>query len=69
MPTFIFIHPTVWTQYTNVTERTDNGLIAEGEPFYKRSPKMCYHSLTRANLSDLEISIASHVVIPASGVA
>jgi len=32
----------VWPQYTNVTERqtgqTDNGLIARGEPFYKRSP-------------------------------
>jgi len=37
------IYPTVWPQYTNVTDRqtgqTDNGLIAYGEPFYKRSPK------------------------------
>jgi len=40
MPTFILIHLTVWPQYTNVTERqTDKGPIAQGEPFYKRSPK------------------------------
>ena len=49
LPTFVLIHATVWPQYTNVTERqtgqtdetdgTDNGLIASGEPFYKRSPK------------------------------
>jgi len=43
MPSFILIHPTVWLQYTNVTDRTDrqtdNGPIAQGEPFYKRSPK------------------------------
>ena len=43
--------PTVWPRYTNVTDRqtgqqadrtdkqTDNGPIAQGEPFYKRSPK------------------------------
>jgi len=46
MSSFILIHPTVWPQYTNVTDRqnrqTDNGLIAYGEPFYKRSPKN-YH--------------------------
>jgi len=35
MPSFTLIHPTVWPQYTNVTDRTDrqdrqtdNGLIA-----------------------------------------
>ena len=35
IPSGILIHPTVWPQYTNVTDRdrTDNGLIA----FYKRS--------------------------------
>jgi len=44
MPSFILIHQTVWPQYTNVTDRqdrtgqTDNGPIAYGEPFYKRSP-------------------------------
>ena len=48
-PSFILIRPTVWPQHTNVTDRqpeqdrqteeTDNGLIAYGEPFYKRSPK------------------------------
>ena len=41
-PSFILIHPTVGPQYTNVTDRTDrqtdNGLIAYGETFYKRSP-------------------------------
>ena len=25
---FILIHPTVWPQYTNVTDRTDNGVLA-----------------------------------------
>jgi len=43
MPSFILIYPTVWPQHTNVTDRqidrqthrTDNGLIAQGEPFYK----------------------------------
>jgi len=42
MPSFILIHPTVWPQYTNVTDRTgqtDNSPIGQGEPFYKRSPK------------------------------
>ena len=33
MPSFIFIHPTVWPQYTNVSDRTnrqtDNGLIVK----------------------------------------
>jgi len=32
VPSFILIHPTVWSQYTNVTDRqkrqTDNGPIA-----------------------------------------
>jgi len=46
---FTLIRPTVWPQYTNVTDRqdrtgqterqTDNGLIAWVEQFYKRSPK------------------------------
>ena len=37
---FIF-HPSVWPQYTNVTDRTgqDNGLIAYGEALYKWSPR------------------------------
>ena len=37
VPCFIFIHPTVWPQYTNVADRqdrTDNGPIVYGEPFY-----------------------------------
>jgi len=38
------IHPTVWPQYTNATDRQDrtgqdNGLIAYDELFYKRLPK------------------------------
>ena len=49
MQSFILIHPTIWPQYTNVIYRTDrqrdrtvNGLIAQGEPFYKQSPdKYC----------------------------
>jgi len=49
MPSVILIRQTVWPQYTNVTDRqterqdrtgqTDNGPIAQDEPFYKRSPK------------------------------
>ena len=42
MPSFVLIHPSVCPQYTNVTcrtDRTDNGPIAYGKPFYKRSPK------------------------------
>jgi len=45
MPSFTLIYSIVWPQYTNFTYRTgqtehiDNGLIALGEPFYKRSPK------------------------------
>jgi len=37
VPSGVLIHPTVWPQYTNVTDktdRTDNGPIAKGEPFY-----------------------------------
>jgi len=42
MPSFILIHPTVWPQYTNVTDRTRqtdrqwSGSV--GELFYKWSP-------------------------------
>jgi len=36
VPSFILIRPSVWPQYTNVTDiqdrQTDNGLIAYGEP-------------------------------------
>ena len=49
VPSFILISLTVWPQCTNITDRQDrtdrtdrqtgNGLIAQGEPFYKRSPK------------------------------
>ena len=40
VPSDILIHPTLWPQHTNVTDRqTDNGPIAQGEPFYKRLPK------------------------------
>jgi len=46
-PSFILINPTIWPQYTNVTNRqdrtgqTDNGPIAQDEPSYKKNrPKM-----------------------------
>jgi len=43
IPRGIPMHPTVWPQYTNVTDRrtgqADNDSIAWGEPFYKRSSK------------------------------
>ena len=35
VPSDILIHPTVWPQYTNITNRTDridNGPVAQGEP-------------------------------------
>ena len=55
MPSFILIHPTVWPQYTNVTDRqTDNGLIAQGEPFYKWSHKK--RSLEREKCHALELA-------------
>jgi len=48
VPSFTLIHPTVWPQYTNITDRetdrADNGPIAQGEPFYKRSPKKLYNT-------------------------
>jgi len=65
MPSFMLIHPTVLdTIYTNVTDRTDrqtdrqdNGSVAQGEPFYKRSPtnwsRNSYHALFRGVLSSL----------------
>jgi len=50
-PSFILIRPTVWPQYSNVTDRqahrqhrqdrqTNNFVAAKGERFYKRSPKI-----------------------------
>jgi len=42
IPSGMLIHPTIWPQYTNVTDiqnRTDNDPVAQGKPFYKRSPK------------------------------
>jgi len=43
IPSGIWIHPNVWPQYTNVTDRqtgqTDNGPLAYVEPFYKRPLK------------------------------
>ena len=46
MPSFVLIHPTVWSQYTNVTDRTDrqdrqtdNCLTTYDEPFYEQWPK------------------------------
>jgi len=39
MPGFILICPTIWPQYTNVTDRTDYGPIAYGERFTNGRPK------------------------------
>jgi len=50
-PSFILIRQTVWPQYTNITDRqTDNGPIAQGEPFYKRSPKNRKIAISRQRL-------------------
>ena len=49
-------HPnpsTVWPQYANVTNMTDkqnNGRIAYGEPFYKRSPNVRYLNFASTDL-------------------
>ena len=52
MPSCILIHPTVWPQCTEVTDRqdrqTDNGPIAYGERFYERSPKKTILLIFRA---------------------
>jgi len=42
VPSGILIHPTVWPQYSNVTDRTDrydNSPIVYSKPFYKWLPK------------------------------
>jgi len=56
MPSFFLIHPTVWPQYTKVTDRTDrqtdrqdNGLIAQGEPFTNGRPKIALLHLQVTN--------------------
>jgi len=60
MPSFILIHPTVWTihqRYGQINRQDmtgqDNGPIAYGEPFYKRPPKK---TVKRGILSALGIS-------------
>jgi len=62
-PSFILIRQTVWPQYTNVTDRTDrqtdNGPIAYGEPFYKRSPKNYTRELIDKNQWQYEHSAYS----------
>ena len=60
------IRPTVWPQYTNVTDRTgqtdrtekqtDNGPIPQDEPFYKQSPKSSLWATEQRWLRD-DISI------------
>jgi len=53
LASFILIPPTVWPQCTNVgdrqTDRTDNGPLAQGEPFYKRSPKNVFGTMFRSS--------------------
>ena len=49
-PSFILIHPIIWPQFTRTfqtgQDRTDNGPMAQGEPFYKRSPKnRCFENV------------------------
>jgi len=46
LPSGILIHPAIWPQYMNVTDRTDrqtdrtnNGLIAQGNRFTNGRPK------------------------------
>jgi len=58
LPCFILIHPTVSPQYANIagrqdrqTDRQDNGPIAYGEPFYKRSPKNDYSWISKGTLT------------------
>ena len=55
IPSFIWIHPTVWPKDNTIHQRhrqtgqtdrqTDNGPIAYGEPFYKQSPKKHFVTL------------------------
>jgi len=66
-PSFIFIHPPVWPQYTNVTDRTeqDNGPIAQDEPFYKRLPKnetRCPATVITLALHKMHSSVGQNVV-------
>jgi len=56
IPSFILIRSTVWPQYINVTDRQDNGPIAQGKPFYKRSPKNGLpYAIGRTTLSVLSV--------------
>jgi len=61
MPSFILIRPTVWPQCTNVTDRQteqdrrNNGAIAYGKSFYKRSPKNISSQLKRVATLPREI--------------
>jgi len=63
MPSFIFINPTVWQQYTNVTDRQqtdrqDNSPIAQGKPFYKESLKnKNYQTVTKPTNSSYPIML------------
>ena len=54
VPSGILIHPAIWTQYTNVTDRQDrqdNGPIAFGEPLLVMVPKNYYYLFNRYPLS------------------
>jgi len=63
MPSFILIHPTVWPQYTNVTDSTERQRSDSiGRTVLQTvAQKLCDPSLTHANLSTLETSIA-HII-------
>ena len=71
MPSFIFIRPTVWPQYTNVTDKTDrqdNCPIAQSEPFYKRSPKWTillrvFKIFSRCYQNPAVDSLQGHVIV------
>ena len=72
MPSFVLIRPTVWPQCTNVTDRqtgstdrqTDNGPIAQCEPFYNRSPKNVKHSRFSSNFHVSFIHLVKCFAVP-----
>jgi len=66
------IHPTVWPQDTNVTDRQDRidrqdiDPIAQGERFYKRSQKNCALKIADLSMPARNMTLRSSSDLPAT---
>jgi len=52
VPSGILIHPTVRPQYTNITDRQDNGPIAYGEPLLVMVAQKTVPPIPRGSLQE-----------------